>query len=344
MLSGDKISGAVDTRRFIQEARTASALNHPNIVQIYDVNEADGVHLIVMEYIAGRTLNQLIPASGLRLPELLKYAIQIAAALRCAHSANIVHRDLKPANVMITEDGRVKVLDFGLAKLMRTAAADENLTTQTFNPPTEEGVVAGTPAYMSPEQAEGKEIDARSDIFSFGSLLYEMASGRRAFKGDSYLSTVSAVLNREPQPVRGIPSELQKLIARCLRKDRERRIQHMDDVRLALEEIREQSDSGPRVRPPSALGRRPVILGLLSSALLLTIAAGLLLRRSDNSHDNSSAPAPPTSYPGNEVQPSFSPDGNQVAFVWDGRPRNIMPMVREPSEFNTAGIRYLVRI
>jgi Tol biopolymer transport system component len=318
ILPAEKIPGAADARRFIQEARTASTLNHPNIVQIYDVNEADGVHLIVMEHIAGRTLSQMILASGLRMPELLKYGIQIADALRCAHAANIVHRDLKPANVMITEDGRVKVLDFGLAKLMRTAAADKNLTTRTFSPPTEEGGIAGTPAYMSPEQAEGKEIDARSDIFSFGSLLYEMATGRRAFQGTNYLSTISAVLNHEPEPVRGVPAELEKLIAHCLRKNRERRIQHMDDVRVALEDLREQYDSGSPVRSRSALRRRPVLIGLSSSALLVAVIIGWFFRSRDNPDQGVSSPAPLTSYAGNEVQPSFSPDGNQVAFVWDG--------------------------
>ncbi|HZT39045.1 MAG TPA: protein kinase [Bryobacteraceae bacterium] len=318
VLPADKIGGAVSATRFIQEARTASALNHPNIVQIYDVNEANGVPLIVMEFVAGRTLDRLIREGGLRLPDLLGYAVQIADALQYAHSANIVHRDLKPANVMVAEDDRVKLLDFGLAKLMRTPAAAENLTTRTFNPPTEQGFIAGTPAYMSPEQAEGKEIDARSDIFSFGSLLYEMATGRRAFQGTNYLSTISAVLNREPEPVRGVPVELEKLIAHCLRKNRERRIQHMDDVRVALEDLREQYDSGSPVRSRSALRRRPVLIGLSSSALLVAVIIGWFVRSSDNPDQGASAPAPLTSYAGNEVQPSFSPDGNQVAFVWDG--------------------------
>ena len=186
----------------MQEAKAASALNHPNIIHLYDIAEADGVQFIAMEYVAGETLDQMIRRKGLRLNEALKYAIQMADALAKAHSAGIIHRDLKPANIMVTGDGLVKVLDFGLAKLTDTATSEfgETATVRVpQGPHTEEGTVVGTTAYMAPEQAEGKKMDARSDIFSFGSVLYEMVTGRRAFHGDSKMSTLSAIIKGRPE-------------------------------------------------------------------------------------------------------------------------------------------------
>ena len=153
---------------------------------------------MVMEFVPGKTLDELIPRKGMRLNKALKVAVQIAEALAAAHAAGIIHRDLKPGNVMVTEDGRVKVLDFGLAKLAETVAPGEDEPTRTLKPATEEGTILGTVAYMSPEQAQGKPVDARSDIFAFGSLLYEMVTGRRAFHGDTKISTLAAILNQEP--------------------------------------------------------------------------------------------------------------------------------------------------
>ena len=180
------------TRRFIQEAKAASALNHPGIITVHDVAEAEGVHFIAMEFVQGKTLEELIGRKPLKLSTALRYAVQIADALAKAHSAGIIHRDLKPSNIMITDDGRVKVLDFGLAKLTESAPGDSG-STQTLTvaeqPLTEEGLIVGTASYMSPEQAEGKALDARSDMFSFGSVLYEMISGHRAFQGGSRLAT-----------------------------------------------------------------------------------------------------------------------------------------------------------
>src|SRR5215831_10605555 len=238
-------------RRFVQEAKAASALNHPNIVHIYDISSSDGTDFIAMEFVAGKTLDQLIGKSGLSLKDTLKYAIQIADALGRAHSAGIVHRDLKPGNIIVGEDGRVKLLDFGLAKLTETAVDPDSATatmTAPERPQTEEGTIVGTVAYMSPEQAEGRKIDARSDIFSFGSVLYEMVSGRRPFEGGSRISTLSAILHKEPQPpaqlATDLPAELEKIISRCLRKDLDRRPQHVGDIKLALEELRDDSASG----------------------------------------------------------------------------------------------------
>jgi serine/threonine protein kinase len=177
-------------KRFIQEAKAASALNHPNIITVHEIANDQNLDFIVMEYVAGQTLNQAIGRKGLRLPAALNYATQIAEALAAAHAAGIVHRDLKPGNVMITPSGFVKLLDFGLAKLTEPARASL-VPSDSQHPDTEEGRIFGTVAYMSPEQAEGKAVDARSDIFSFGSLLHEMLTGQRAFQGDSKLSTLS---------------------------------------------------------------------------------------------------------------------------------------------------------
>ena len=168
-------------RRFVQEAKAASALNHPNIVTVYDVDNIDGVDFMAMEFIDGQTLDHRIGTRGMRLNLVLKYAIQVADALMRAHGAGIVHRDLKPGNVMVDTHEQVKVLDFGLAKLSEKVRRGESETTLTEQPKTDEGTIVGTVSYMSPEQAEGKPVDARSDIFSFGSMLYEMVTGARDF-------------------------------------------------------------------------------------------------------------------------------------------------------------------
>jgi serine/threonine protein kinase len=208
LLRPDKISSEDRIRRFAQEAQAASALNHPNIITVYDIIEEDGIDFIVMEYVQGKTLDQVIGRKGLRTHDVMKYGAQIADALAAAHSAGILHRDLKPGNVMITDSGLAKVLDFGLAKLDEAVAIDPELPTQTMRPQTEEGTIAGTVAYMSPEQAEGKKVDGRSDIFSFGALLYEMVTGRRAFQGNTKLSTLTAILREDPKPPSQIVDDL----------------------------------------------------------------------------------------------------------------------------------------
>lgn len=260
-------------RRFVHEAKAASALNHPNIITIYEIDSTGGVDFIAMEFVDGRTLDQLIGNNGLSPKEVLIYAVQMAEALATAHAAGIIHRDLKPANIMVTEDGRVKVVDFGLAKLTEKTGIPGPGASDS----TQEGVILGTVSYMSPEQAEAKKIDARSDIFSFGSVLYEMVTGQRAFKGKTGASTLAAILESEPKPpgVLGkmVPVELERIIARSLRKDPERRYQSMADLRLALLELKEEYDSGRRISvSTSATGFRlgqkiAVAAGLLTSSI-----------------------------------------------------------------------------
>jgi serine/threonine protein kinase len=210
--SGDADAGEKRTR-FINEAQSASALNHPNIVTIYEVAKAGDRDFIAMELVHGQTLDHLIGRKALPIERVLAYAIQIADALAAAHAAGIVHRDLKPANIMVTESGLVKVLDFGLAKLMPAMLSSaEAQTIQAPTSNTTSGTIVGTVAYMSPEQAEGKVVDHRSDIFSFGAVLHEMLTGQRAFQGESAASTLASILTAEPPPLsselRGVPSEL----------------------------------------------------------------------------------------------------------------------------------------
>jgi serine/threonine protein kinase/Tol biopolymer transport system component len=272
-------------KRFVHEARAASALNHPNIATIYDIGQDSGVDFIAMEYVAGVSLAQLIVDSRLQIGDALKYATQIADALSTAHAAGIIHRDLKPANIMVSDKGAVKVVDFGLAKLSespRSGPEEERASTDTVSADlsghTEEGAILGTAAYMSPEQATGKPADARSDVFAFGVVLYEMVTGRRAFRGDTRISTLSAILEKEPESPReivpGLPVELEKLIVRCLRKSPERRWQSMADLKVTLEELRE-SDSDRLAAPRPALrawhGRRWLTAGVLVGAVLLLL-------------------------------------------------------------------------
>ena len=240
--------------RFIQEARAASALNHPSIITIHDIVETGDGECIVMEFVRGHNLADTLATGRIPTVDCLKQAIQIADALAAAHSIGIVHRDLKPANVMVTPEGLAKVLDFGLAKLAMGdgtlenfgATVDANDATLSVHlpgarPNTAEGAIIGTVSYMSPEQAEGRRIDARSDIFSFGAVLYEMLTGERAFQGGSGLEILAAVLRDTPRafdkPGTEVPGDLREIVLRCLRKDPDQRYQSMTDAKTALEQI-----------------------------------------------------------------------------------------------------------
>jgi serine/threonine protein kinase len=319
ILPPDRLADPDRKRRFIQEARAASALNHPNIVTIHDIGSAAGTDFIVMEHVPGRPLDQVIPVNGLPLTQALTFARKIADALATAHQAGIVHRDLKPSNVMVTDAGDLKVLDFGIAKLVESA--DDSAPTRTV-PLTEEGTTVGTPAYMSPEQADGRKVDARSDIFSLGSVLYEMVTGRRAFVGESRLSVLAKVLNEEPLPPSQVstlvPPDVEKTILRCLRKDPARRYQTMADLKVALEDL--VTDSGtaaPAVSRPSNLARAWPWAALALIALA-TATYFVTRARSTVPTDEPQRAIPLTSLPGAVRGPSLSPDGNYVAFQWSG--------------------------
>src|SRR5512139_1445206 len=208
-------------RRFVQEARAASALNHPNIVTIYEIGTDDGVDFIAMEHVAGGTLADRIARTRVSPDEAVRLAVEICSALAAAHAAGIIHRDLKPSNILLTPEGHAKLVDFGLAKLCTPTESGAD----TVEALTATGTIVGTPAYVSPEQATGGPVDARSDIFGFGCVLYEMLSGHRAFAGDSAVSIVTSVLRDTPAPVPGLPPAVQRIVERCLRKVPDERYQ-----------------------------------------------------------------------------------------------------------------------
>src|SRR5580698_9554023 len=222
--------------RFEREARSIAALNHPNICTLYDI----GPDYLVMELVEGSS-----PKGPLPLDEALRIAGQIAVALEAAHERGIIHRDLKPANVKITPRGLVKVLDFGLAKIVREASPDGSTATTGL---TEAGAALGTPAYMAPEQAQGNEVDKRADVWAFGVLLYELLTGHRAFKGDSVQSTLAAVLTKEP-PLEKLPARVRRLVRACLKKDPRERLTHIGEWRFLLDEVPLDEDAPAQATP-----------------------------------------------------------------------------------------------
>jgi Tol biopolymer transport system component len=268
-------------RRFEQEARTIAALSHPNILGIHDIGTLDGAPFLVSEFLEGQTLREKLEAGPMPLRRAIEYALGIAQGLAAAHEKGVVHRDLKPENVFITKDGRVKVLDFGLAKLANPEQSHQPGVTLT-SPVTLPGMVMGTVGYMSPEQVRGGPTDARSDIFSFGAVLYEMLTGKRAFKRDTSAETMTAILRDEPPEVSSLgwegPPGLQRILARCLEKPVERRFQSASDLAFAIESLSGTSSSSAAApaNPGTAIVRSPkawrawllgaAVLGLLATA------------------------------------------------------------------------------
>jgi Tol biopolymer transport system component len=307
------------TERFEREARAIAALNHPHICTLYDVGQHEGEPYLVMERVEGKPVKGPLP-----FPDVLKIAIQIADALAAAHAKGIVHRDLKPSNILVDAKHNVKVLDFGLAKLTEPIAITEAAPTETLAASTEEGVILGTVGYMSPEQAQGLKLDHRSDVFSLGAVLYEMITGRPAFRRENRLSTLSAILHDGPTPpsalVKDLPPEMERIVSRCLRKEPDRRFQTMADLKVALLELKEESDSGRMAAP--ALAARPVRPRPAWAFLaLLAIGAGFFAYFFLSGR-RAAAPllksVPLTTSPGLQFEPSLSPDGNEIVFAWDG--------------------------
>ncbi|MGH9366922.1 MAG: serine/threonine protein kinase, partial [Thermoanaerobaculia bacterium] len=270
-------------RRFGQEARAASALNHPNILTIHDVGQQDGAPYVVTELLQGDTLRGHMAAGALAPRRALEHALQIAHGLAAAHERGIVHRDLKPENIFVTRNGRVKILDFGLAKLTEAPGSTSQTNLPTAGPATDPGVILGTLGYMSPEQVRGKASDARSDIFAFGAILYEMLSGRRAFQGDTAADAMSAILTKDPPELsatnRNISPGLDRAVRHCLEKDPERRFHSAHDLAFDLDALSDASGAAPQALRPARSWKR-MALPIAAAAILALAVAAIWWRRS----------------------------------------------------------------
>lgn len=306
--------------RFEQEARSASALSHPNIVTIYNIGTHDGTRYIAMELVEGHTLREILRNGPLSSRRMLPLAVQLADGLARAHAAGIVHRDLKPENLMVTGDGFMKILDFGLAKLApRSPRLLESATGETAGVLTGSGVILGTVGYMSPEQASGKQISFRSDQFSLGLILYEMLTGKPAFRRETPAQTLAAIIEAEPAPIPddpAIPSELPGIILRCLEKNPDRRYDSTLDLARTLRSLQDSdlpAHSLPGVSVPGRAITWRTAVGVLGSALALGVAGYLLVPRNE-SLPSLSNPVQLTSAGGAELYPAWSPDGQTLTY------------------------------
>ena len=321
--------------RFQREALAISGLDHPNICTIYEVEEHVGQPFLVMQLLEGQTLRERIEShSGQRAcfrnEELLDISLQIASGLEAAHQKGLIHRDIKPANIFLTNRGEAKILDFGLAKLVESAEPHETLSPQNMpdgaalpESPMRStvtrsltGLALGTPAYLSPEQVSGEKLDARTDVYSFGLVLYEMATGIRAIAGNTAPEIHDAILDHPPRAVRELNPEvsrgLEQIVHRAINKDREARYRDASEMREDL----------LRLKRGASASRRPWEIGLAAALVLLSVAGAIFwaARRSNRVEPLALKPVPFTTYQGHEDSPTFSPDGSQIAFAWDGNP------------------------
>jgi serine/threonine protein kinase/Tol biopolymer transport system component len=313
-------------RRFKQEARAASALNHPNIITIHEISEAGGAHYIVSEFVEGETLRAMIERGGLSISQAAAITEQVAGALSVAHEAGIIHRDIKPENVMVRPDGLVKVLDFGLAKLIE-GAPEQDLGSETHATAplsTEPGLLMGTVNYMSPEQARRQEVDYRSDIFSLGVMLYEMIARRRPFEGASADDVIAALLTSNPNPVSDLrpetPPELEQMASRCLEKDREARYRSAAELQMELQRLQRKAEMASQAPQGSARRRWGVAAGVTVALLMVSLGVTWWLQEIDYFWQNPLAEARIerlTDFEGDEVVADISPDGKSMVFLSD---------------------------
>jgi eukaryotic-like serine/threonine-protein kinase len=332
--------------RFEQEARSASALNHPHIVVVYDVGRSDSTAYIAMELVDGRSLRELLAGDRLPMKKVLQIASQVADGLAKAHSAGIVHRDLKPENLMVSRDGYAKILDFGLAKLANPLSGDVSGMDTAIREGTAPGTVLGTVGYMSPEQAAGKAVDFRSDQFSFGSILYEMATGNRAFSGATAVDTMSAILHDEPKAVAALnpaaPPPLRWVIERCMAKDPDERYASTRDLARDLANVRDHLSDASTEReaiPDAPARRRWKAVPAVAAIFVAAVAAAFLLGKG-------AGRTPPPSFHqltfrrGEIRSARFAPDGQTILYTasWDGKPIEIFVSRPESPESRPFGI------
>ncbi len=335
-------------RRFEQEARAVAALNHSNILAIYDLGEHGGVPFLVLELLEGETLREVLQRGALSHRKAVDYAIQIAHGLAAAHEKDIAHRDLKPGNLFITRDGRVKILDFGLAKLVRTNAQDSEASLATMTgsaPTTNAGTVLGTSGYMSPEQVRGAAVDCRTDIFSFGSVLYEMLTGTRAFHRETTAETLTAILKEEPPELmdsgRQIPPALDRIVRHCLEKAREQRFQSARDLAFDLESLSTVTGSGSVSAAKAKEHRRwGYVAGI---AALVILAAALGWKLSSVLQPAKGPQFHQITYRRGQLDGNarFTPDGKDIIYTaaWDGPEPEIFTVPADGTGGHSVGIR-----
>ena len=323
--------------------RLLSALNHPSLLSIYDVGEQQGLHYLVSEFLEGQILGERIGGRPLSQRRSINYALQIASGLSAAHDKGIIHRDLKPDNIFITRDERIKILDFGLAKQIQAAATAGEGATVTGPTPTIAGMVMRAAGYMSPEQVRAQTLDHRSDIFSFGAILYEMVSGRRAFKGESGIETMNAIVKEEPPELTdsGLPVNpgMERIIRRCLEKSPERRFQSASDLAFAIEALSGVSGStaAKTVAATSKLGKRITWLTAALVAIVAAVAFAVGMKFA-------AEPAPTfrqiVSGPGFVSTARFTPDGANAIYgaSWNGKPIQIFSTRLDSFESRNLGL------